>query len=209
MRYQFRFALLTYAQCADLDPWKIVELLGTHHGECIIGRECHSDGGTHLHAFVEFQPKFNSRNPRVFDVDGYHPNVSPSKGRPWEGFDYAIKDGDVVAGGLERPKQPTDSRAQSRARIEEQKHVLDAETKEEFHRRLTDVDPSAYWRAYSSVSSYANHRYMADVNAYTTPEGLEFDIRGVEDLSNWVQRYLRGHTRGGKCTVVTPAAGRS
>ena len=102
-RFQARYALLTYAQCGDLDPFAVVNHLAELGAECIIGRENHSDGGLHLHAFVDFGRKYRTRNTRAFDVEGCHPNVSPSRGTPEEGYDYAIKDGDVVAGGLERP----------------------------------------------------------------------------------------------------------
>ena len=97
-RFQARYALLTYAQCGDLDPFAVVNHLAELGAECIIGRENHSDGGLHLHAFVDFGRKYRTRNTRAFDVQGCHPNVSPSRGTPEEGFDYAIKDGDVVAG---------------------------------------------------------------------------------------------------------------
>lgn len=102
-RYQFRYVLLTYAQCGDLDPFEVCNHLASLNAECIIGRESHEDGGTHLHVFADFGTKFRSRNVRIFDVGGYHPNVSPSKGRPGEGWDYATKEGNIVAGGLERP----------------------------------------------------------------------------------------------------------
>lgn len=74
-RFCAKYGLLTYPQCGDLDPWKIVAMLGDLGAECIIGRESHVDGGLHLHAFFLFERKFESRNVRIFDVDGHHPNV--------------------------------------------------------------------------------------------------------------------------------------
>lgn len=99
-RFQARYALLTYAQCGDLDPWAVNDHLAELGAECIIAREVHADGGTHLHAFVDFGRKFRTQRTDVFDVGDHHPNISPSYGTPEKGFDYAIKDGDVVAGGL-------------------------------------------------------------------------------------------------------------
>ena len=40
--------------------------------------------GLHLHAFVDFGRKYRTRNTRAFDVEGCHPNVSPSRGTPEE-----------------------------------------------------------------------------------------------------------------------------
>ena len=97
------YALLTYSQCGELDPWAIVEHLAELRGECIVAREAHADGGTHLHCFVHFERKFRSRRADVFDVHGCHPNVSPTHTTPQAGFDYACKDGVIVAGGLARP----------------------------------------------------------------------------------------------------------
>ena len=99
-----RYFLLTYSQCGELDPWKVSDHLGELRGECIVAREAHADGGTHLHAFVDFGRKFRSRRTSIFDVDNHHPNVSATHSTPREGFDYACKDGDIVAGGLGRPE---------------------------------------------------------------------------------------------------------
>ena len=107
-RFQAKYALLTYAQCGELDPFSIVEHLGSLGAECIIGRENHADGGLHLHAFVGWDGKFSTRNCRAFDVAGHHPNIVASYGTPAAGWDYACKEGDIVAGGLERPSGGND-----------------------------------------------------------------------------------------------------
>ena len=99
--FNAKYVLLTYAQCGDLDPWAIVNHLAELRAECIVGRETHADGGTHLHCFAHFERKFRSRRADVFDVLGCHPNVSPTYTTPQAGWDYACKDGDIVAGGLQ------------------------------------------------------------------------------------------------------------
>ena len=99
--FNAKYVLLTYAQCGDLDPWAVVDHLAELRAECIIGREAHADGGTHLHCFAHFDRKFRSRRANVFDVLGCHPNVSPTYTTPQAGWDYACKDGDIVAGGLQ------------------------------------------------------------------------------------------------------------
>ena len=99
-----RYFLITYAQCGDLSEWDVLEHIGGLGAECIIARENHQTLGVHLHVFVDFGRKFRSRKTDVFDVHGRHANIQPSRGTPEKGYDYAIKDGDVVAGGLERPE---------------------------------------------------------------------------------------------------------
>ena len=97
-----KYVLLTYAQCGTLEGDAIMERISSLGGECIVARESHSDGGVHLHVFVRFGRKFRSRKADVFDVDGRHPNIVPSRGTPEKGYDYAVKDGDIVCGGLRR-----------------------------------------------------------------------------------------------------------
>ena len=100
--FNARYALLTYSQCGDLDGWEVSNHFTKLRAECIVAREAHADGGIHLHAFVDFGPgrKFRSRRSDVFDVGGFHPNISPTHSTPQSGFDYACKDGDIVAGDL-------------------------------------------------------------------------------------------------------------
>lgn len=193
MRWQFRYALLTYSDARGLDPFKIVDVLAGLKGECIVAEETHENGEPHFHAFVEFRPKFRSSNPRVFDVDGFHPNVSPTKTKPWSGWDYATKYGEIVAGGLERPKERTVA-----DRRDEYRRVLDATTPGEYREALREVDPRALYTSYNSVKAYEADTFAGDPNAYEVPEGYSFSIDHVEGLADWVEQYLRGHTAGGK-----------
>lgn len=102
-----RYFLITYSQCGALDEWAVNDHLGSLGAECLVGREVHADGGTHLHVFVDFGRKFRSRRADIFDVDGHHPNIERSKRNPRKGAAYATKDGDIVAGGLELESLPT------------------------------------------------------------------------------------------------------
>lgn len=194
MRHQFRYALLTYAQCGDLDPFKIVDRLAELHAECIIGREYHEDGGTHLHAFVDFGRKYRSRDTRAFDVEGYHPNISPSKGRPGDGFDYATKDGDIVAGGLERPSNTS---ARSRGSLEEAAtSIMAAKDKKELYELCSELAPSKMLWSYPSLRAYANDRFVEERPAYRHPEGVTVNTSAYPELDRWVTENLDGFRMG-------------
>ena len=68
-RFQARYGLFTYSQCARLRPDAVsqhYEALGANY---IIGREAHGDGGSHLHVFADFRRKFRTRDNRKFDVE--------------------------------------------------------------------------------------------------------------------------------------------
>lgn len=190
-RFAARYALLTYSQCGDLDPFDVVCHLASLGAECIVGREDHADGGVHLHAFTDFGRKFQSRNCRVFDVGGHHPNVSPSQGTPEEGWDYAIKDGDVVGGGLERPGGSRVSPSGSKWA-----YIIAAESRDEFFDRVASMDPRALCVSFGNLRTYADWRYRVDPAPYRNPANIGFDTSGFPELDQWVRENLGGTEPG-------------
>lgn len=184
-RFYARYALLTYAQCGGLDPFAIVSHIGDLGGECIIGREAHSDGGTHLHAFVDFGRRFQSRRAAVFDVGGFHPNISITKRDPQVHYDYAIKDGDVVAGGLERPAPDAN------AGVENKHHqIVLAPTRAEFFEAVRDLDPRLLLTSFPSLEKYADWHYRVDPEPYRHDPEYEFDTSQFPELNQWVEDYI-------------------
>lgn len=192
-RFQAKYGLLTYAQCGDLDPFAVVTRLSELGAECIVGREIHEDGGIHLHAFFSFEKKRNLKNERIFDVEGVHPNIQASYGTPEKGYDYAIKDGDVVGGGLERPSgDDTTDKPNKWAEI-----IL-AETRDEFFTRVAELDPRALACNFGNLEKYANWRYRVDPEPYSHPRGISFESEGTEDLREWARENIGG-TIDGEC----------
>jgi len=79
-RVQAKRYFLTYPQCAlskDVLARRIESLADVER--MVICEEKHEDGSPHLHAVVEFKSKFSSRNARVFDLEGHHPNIQTVK----------------------------------------------------------------------------------------------------------------------------------
>lgn len=183
--FNSRYVLLTYAQCGSLDPFDIVDHLASKNGECIIGRELHADGGNHLHVFIDFGRKFRSRSATVFDVAGFHPNISPSLGNPGAGYDYAVKDGDVVAGGLVRPGNEDATAPDSWAAI------VMAETREEFYILLRRHQPRALCTSFLSLEKFAEWNFRVDPEPYQHDSTLCCDVSGYPQLGEWVSEYLR------------------
>lgn len=188
-RWQFRYCLLTYSQCGDTDPFDVVNHLSTLGAECIIGRELHQDGGIHLHAFVDFGRKFRSRDVRAFDVNGCHPNVEPTRLSPAAGWDYATKDGDIVAGGLERPGGAA-SEATHWATI------CAASDAEEFWQLCESLAPRTLLCSFNSLRSYADWRFKPRPTVYEQPRGITVNADAVPGLGRWVQENLVGHQSG-------------
>lgn len=112
----FRFnrsnAFLTYPKC-PIDPSQFMSAFEFRDSVklCFAKQEKHADSTDHLHVFVLFTKKLDSRNPRCFDLtiseSRYHPNIKKTRGRGKEDiqgiYEYLCKDGGtptVLAGSL-------------------------------------------------------------------------------------------------------------
>ena len=183
--FSAKYALLTYPQCGDLSPHRVVELLAKLGGSCIVGRENHKDGGIHLHVFVDFGRKFRSRKANIFDVDNRHPNIAPSRGTPEKGYDYAVKDGDIVAGDLKRPEP---RRVGDGSTVEKWTSITNAENREEFWELVHRMDPKSAACSFSQLSKYADWKFAIDPPDYEHPTGVEFFGGDVDGRHDWLQQ---------------------
>lgn len=192
---QARYVLLTYAQCGELDPWAVSDMLSSLGAECIIGRENHEDGGVHLHAFVDFGQRYRTTDMRRFDVEGRHPNVQPFGRTPEKGYDYAIKDGDVVAGGLERPdgRGVPESGGQWTT-------ILAATTRDEFFRLCEELAPRMLLSNFTSLRAFADWRFRPDPSPYEHPRCLHLETVEVAGLDEWARENLGVLSGGMSCT---------
>lgn len=178
--FSARYVLLTYAQSGSLSEWTVLDHISSLGAECIIGREDHADGGTHLHVFCDFGSKKQSRRADFFDVDGHHPNIEPSRGSPERGYDYAIKDGNVVAGGLSRPGGGGLPQAENTW-----SKIVSAESREEFFDLLRSLDPKTLVTKWSELNRYADAAYAKRHEPYVGPTGIEFELGMVPELARW------------------------
>lgn len=195
--FNARYALVTYAQCDGLDPWDIVDHFTSLEAECIIGRENHADGGTHYHAFADFGKKRRFRRANCFDVGGYHPNISPSRKTPGDGFDYAIKEGDVVAGGLERPNNGGGGRDGVGANDTTMGILVGIESERDFWIAVREMAPGLLLRNFPSLKQYASWRYQPAELEYESPSGIHFDTSDIPELTEWASSNIGGHVASG------------
>lgn len=177
-----KYFLLTYAHAENgLDPNRIVARLGDLGAECIVAKELYpTSEGFHYHVYAGFERKFRSRRTDVFDVGDFHPNIEPSRGNPSAGFDYCIKDGDVVAGGLARPDNGGSDVSTSAKWAE----ITSASTRSEFFELLEELDPQRLVCNFTSIWKYADWRYKIEPDKYVTPDGV-FDFSAYPDIENW------------------------
>lgn len=184
-RFQAQHALLTYAQCGELDPFRVSDHLSSLGAECIIGRELHDDEGIHLHAFADFGRRYRTTDCRKFDVDGCHPNVQPFGRTPEKGYDYAIKDGNVVAGGLERPdgSRVPETGAQWAT-------ILAATTEREFFELCEELAPRMLLTNFTSLRAFANWRFRPEASPYEHPGNISLETGHVAGLDEWARENI-------------------
>ncbi len=201
--------LLTYAHVEghdgkpELDPFRIVELLGAKGAECIVAREVYPNGeGFHFHVFCSFERNFRSRKTDVFDVDGYHPNIEPSRKNAAGGFDYATKDGDIVAGGLDRPSR-TRGRTGTTGATATWGEITAAETADEFWRLCEELDPKSMVCNFPALSKFAEWRFRPIPVPYSSPDGV-FDTTNYPVIEQWRSDVFDGYSgRGESYTYLT------
>lgn len=187
-RFHAKYGLFTYAQCAGLDPFAVNDHFAGLRAECIIGREDHADGGVHLHAFAMWERTYDSRNVRVFDVAGFHPNIVAGKGTPEKAWDYATKDGDVVAGSLERPQ----CAARNDKAANKWADIILAESRDEFFERIASLDPRALCVSFGNLAKYADWKYRPDLAPYESPADVRYDTSRAGGLDIWTAANLGG-----------------
>lgn len=94
-KFDSRTFFLTYAQSGDLTQDQIVEHINSVKSTIWIriARELHEDGSPHFHVVGKFTSRFQSRNERIFDVGGKHPNIQPVRSIR-DALQYVAKDGE-------------------------------------------------------------------------------------------------------------------
>lgn len=109
-RFHSKSAFLTYPQCDKGKEWLMDFLKSKDAKLCVIGEEDHHETlGKHLHAYVEFNKKIDTTNPRFFDYENYHPNIGmdksngkkDTKASKTDMIKYVIKDGDYIEYGID------------------------------------------------------------------------------------------------------------
>jgi len=189
-----RYFLVTYPQCDGLDEWAVNDHFGSLGAECIVAREDHADGGTHLHVFCDFGRKFRSRRADIFDVEGFHPNIERSKKNPRKGAAYATKDGDVVAGGLAIPQLPT--RLVSGAQ-DPGSTLVCAESQREFFDVAEDICPWDLITKFGSFYQFARWKWPELGESYESPPGFSLADGAFPELVRYRTEVMGNR---GKCS---------
>lgn len=83
---------LTYPNCGLDHQYVINQLQKVNPISWIrVCRENHKTGEPHIHACVEWSKRMRSKSARVFDIDGYHPNIGAIRSVP-KALEYCRKE---------------------------------------------------------------------------------------------------------------------
>ncbi|AIF34844.1 RepA [Sewage-associated gemycircularvirus-7b] len=181
-----RYALLTYSQCGDLSPATVGEFFTNLGFKLIIGRENHANGGIHLHCFVDFIRKRRFRAPRCFDIEGRHPNVEPSHGTPERGWDYVIKDGDVVFKSLDRPVEEHVAPRNSSRSHDSWSTITGASDRESFWDLVHELDPKSAACSFTQLQKYCDWKFAPSPPVYGSPDGITFVGGETDGRDDWL-----------------------
>lgn len=166
---------LTYAQVDDLNHEHVLRLLDNLGViQRILGIERHSDDGIHFHVLAEWEKAFRTRDPRAFDVEGRHPNISGVRDVRAV-YNYVTKDHDVHGEFVVSDKK--------RKRDDVFREACASANCHEFLRIIEDGCPRDRVIFANQIETYANKRYKAISEPYQ-PVHTDFNL--PDDLAKWV-----------------------
>ena len=177
-RIQSKQLFLTYAQCtldgADVSN-RLSNLLAPYGIICSrVGTEQHQDGGTHLHCYFKLNGRFETRNQRFFDLDGFHPNIVSVIRDSKATWEYCGKDGNTIDVGT----GPQDT-------VNKWLAVVQAQTKEDAMAAALEASPKDYVLQHERLEYFINKHFQQGIPEYI-PTFTEFVT--PPELDQWVDQ---------------------
>lgn len=190
-----KYLLLTYSQVDEdeFNPLHIKHLIDGMGGKCRIGRELHKNGGVHYHAFCVKEKRFITRDPRKFDLHGFHPNIEPILRTPEKAWAYAVKEGNVIIDDI--PERPIGrSRSTKKEEVWNDAHEQ-SKSADDMLNYLIKGDAKRAICAFNNVYAACQHLFpTTNYSEYVSPAGLAYEYGDYPQIANWQQRYLTQHT---------------
>lgn len=201
---------LTYPQCPHAASESLLaHLKALGSARVLVCRETHKDGGEHLHAYAEWNDRFETPQPAVFDFhyEGrrYHGNYQTARSAAGVAA-YVIKDGNYTNDGFDRAfmdslkkRGRAGIRASLGERLLERSITIVEAVRECPNLVFTDLDRVSrnLDRIWDSESPPPT---VSDLDLWGTPFHFDPDspIRG--DTGNY-QLYIRGAPNTGKTSL--------
>lgn len=173
-----KHVFLTYPQVGDLHHDRVLARLDELGcTEKILGIERHVDGGIHYHVLARWGAALRTRDRRLFDVEGRHPNIQPVRDVPAV-YRYVTKDGDVH-GSFEL-------HANKRKRDDVFGDACASTSAEQFFGLIKEGCPRDFVIFHKQLETYATKMFKEAVEEYSHPESSNpFDL--PDDIAGWVE----------------------
>lgn len=179
---------LTYPQSNELSNEKIRDFFTTKGAiSYTISREQHRDGNYHHHALIEFGQPFSSRDERIFDIEGFHPNIQTARNMR-NVRDYVKKAGNYI------------SSQQDDTRTGKYEKLLGSTSREEFWGLAKREFARDVVLNYERLEYTAEKLFGETRNPYVSP--FQGDPVLTSELEQWINEEFR------KVCVVSMAASR-
>jgi len=169
-RVNARNYFITYPQC-DKSPEDVATFIaGIRSYSAILSvRETHEDGNPHIHVLVQFDRKFDCKNERQFDFDGFHPNITAAR---------SVADCEKYCRkGSPEGENIFETGIFSGKRLWSE--IIDATTSEEVHSLAKEISPRDYVLSYDRICQYAETKkfvtteYVSRFTNFLVPEGCQ------------------------------------
>jgi len=174
-RFNAKRVFLTYPQCGELSRESVRDLLVSTHGAqyYCVARESHRDGNYHIHAYGEWSGAFSTRDVRIFDVDGQHPNIQPVRSAR-RVLEYIQKSDDNVLANVE---------SLNGGRVHYGSILQEAANRDDFLARVAERYPRDYVLSHGRLREFCDARYPEERIEYE-PRFTEFANEPAE-LGAW------------------------
>lgn len=184
-RFQSAQYFLTYPRCDEgiESLWAYLityEPNGAKPVKLLIAEETHEDGGKHLHAYVKYNEKLNSRNPRLFDFNGHHGNYQTARSAKAV-IGYCTKDGNYKAN------------FDIKVKISIKQLIEECSSPDQFINEVVSHCPDLAIRSFSNVRSLAEWKFRVGAAKEPLRPLTEFEI--PDAVTGWITD-LENHTVG-------------
>lgn len=173
-----KHVFLTYPQVGDLDHGSVLARLDELGcAEKLLGIERHTDGGIHFHVLARWDAPLRTRDRRLFDVEGRHPNIQSVRDVR-SVYQYVTKGG-VVHGSFEL-------HGRKRRRDDVFGDACAAPDGEQFLGIIRDGCPRDFVIFHKQLETFVAKKYKAEEEEYEHPATSKPFVL-PDDIAGWVE----------------------
>jgi len=171
-RLHAKNVFLTYPQC-NLSPETVGRhLSGLRPATFIqVSRERHQDGAYHLHCLLQWADKFNCRNNRLFDIEGFHPNIQSVRSVS-DVYDYINK---AIPDNPTAEDKWTTGTVSINPKTDKWLRVATAATEEECLEAALEASPRDFVLNHDKIVDYARKK-QRQIEPYRHDETIRFAL---------------------------------